>query len=107
MREKKRFLLLKFENSALQPLDEKNAKHLVYNAVFELLGEAGASRAGAQLKHFDAQKQEGVVKCQTAMLEKTIAALALKRNDLGKDCCIRLLKISGMIGHLTTAKKTK
>ncbi len=100
MREKKRYLLVKFEKQGAAPLDEKGAKHLVYNAVFELLGEAGASRAQAQLKEFDAAKQLGIVKCQTIMLEKTIAALALKRFDTGAPVAIRLRKISGNIGKL-------
>lgn len=104
MREKKRYLLVKFESDG-GSLDEKAAKHLVYNAVFELLGEAGAARAGAQLKEFDAKRQAGVVKCQTLMLEKAIAALALKRFDAGKNVAIRLEKISGSIGKIWEKEK--
>ncbi|MFA6048621.1 MAG: Rpp14/Pop5 family protein [Candidatus Micrarchaeia archaeon] len=104
MREKKRYLLAKFECDG-GSFDEKAAKHLVYNAVFELLGEAGAARAGVQLKEFDAKKQLGAIKCQTIMLEKTIAALALKRFDAGKNVAIRLEKISGNIGKIWEKEK--
>ena len=58
-----------------------------------------------QLKEFYAEKQRGIIKCQTAMLEKTIAALALKRFEGGKGVAIRLLKISGNIGKLVDSLK--
>ncbi|MFQ5406225.1 MAG: Rpp14/Pop5 family protein [Candidatus Micrarchaeia archaeon] len=98
MREKKRYLRVKFEGK--RAFDEKTAKHLVYNSVFELLGEAGAAKANAFLKQFNEKTQVGVVKCKTAMLEETIAALALKRFENGEGIALRLQKISGNIGKL-------
>ncbi|HII38581.1 TPA: hypothetical protein HA318_01085 [Candidatus Micrarchaeota archaeon] len=98
IREKKRYLQLKI--NAPTQLDEEHAKHLIYAAVFEALGEHGASKAGVQLKKFDFATQTAVVRCSNSLIEQAIAALALKRRQDGKDVSIRLLKISGMIGKL-------
>lgn len=97
--EKKRYLLLKVETDG-QPLGQEEFKHCVYEAVFALLGEAGAARAGVQLKLFDERKQEGVVKCSLKQLEKVIAALACKTTFRGRKVALRLRKMSGMIGKL-------
>ena len=98
MREKKRYLLLKIDSPT--PLAEDAAKDLVYTAVFEMLGEAGASRAGIGFKEFNETKQQVIVRCANASLEQVIAALAAKRFHGGKDVAIRLLRVSGMIGKL-------
>lgn len=83
-----------------KPLDERTAKHLVYEAVLSFLGELGAARSGVQLKEWDEEKQNGVLKCKTSMLEETLAALAAKRFFEKKDVAIRLKKISGTIKGL-------
>ncbi|MEW5955499.1 MAG: Rpp14/Pop5 family protein [Candidatus Micrarchaeota archaeon] len=104
MREKKRYLLLKIESP--QPFLAEEAKRLAYSAVFELLGEAGASRAGFALKEFNESKQQAIVRCANASsLEQVIAALAAKRFYEGKDVAIRLLRVSGMIGKLSEQKQ--
>ena len=97
MRDKKRYLQLKIIGGKL---DEKKAKHLVYDAVFSFLGEKTAGKAGVSLKSFDAEKQLVVVKCDLKFLEQTIAALALKRFFEGRDVALRLEKISGSVSNV-------
>ncbi|MCX6767858.1 MAG: Rpp14/Pop5 family protein [Candidatus Micrarchaeota archaeon] len=104
MREKKRYLLVAIEGTGPAAggpaMDEKSAKHLVYEAVFQLLGEAGAAEAGFQFKSFDAARNAVVVKCRTAALEKVVAALAAKRRWKGGDIALRVKKISGMVSNV-------
>jgi len=97
MREKKRYLLIAIEGPAV---DEDSAKHLVYEAVFQFLGEAGAAEAGVRFKEFDAEKNRAVIRCANAAVEKVVAALAAKRYWQGKDVALRVKRISGMIGKL-------
>ncbi len=97
MREKKRYLLVGIEGPAV---DEKSAKHLVHEAVFQLLGEAGAADAGFQFKAFDAGRKAVVVKCRTTGLEKVVAALAAKRWWKGGGVALRVKKISGMVSKV-------
>ncbi|NUN11608.1 hypothetical protein HUU53_03090 [Candidatus Micrarchaeota archaeon] len=97
MREKKRYLLYKLVG---QKLDEKKAKHLVYEAVFSFLGEKTAGKAGASLKEFNPEKQLLVLRCDLKYLEQIIAALALKRFFEGRDIALRLEKISGSVSNL-------
>jgi len=100
MRQKTRYLLVKLDAPA--PFDERSAKHVFYNAVFELLGEAGAAEARVSLKEFDSKSQTAIVKCSLAGLDKVFAALALKRFEAGRGIALRMRKISGTISALTS-----
>lgn len=101
MREKKRYLLVKFTGE--EKLTSETVKHLVYEAIFQFIGELGASKAAVQVIKFDAKTQTGVVKCATAMLEETIAAFALKRYWHKKPVRIETLKATGLINRLKDA----
>ncbi len=97
--EKKRYLLLKIETDGAA-LRQEEFKHCVYEAIFTLLGEAGAARANVQAKLFDERKQEGIIRCSLVGLERVIAALACKTSFKGKKVAVRLQKISGIIAKL-------
>ena len=97
MREKKRYLLVKFHGD--EKLTGETAKHLIYEAVFQFVGELGASKAAVQLMTFDAKTQSAVVKCATAMLEESIAAFALKKFWHKKPIRIETIKASGLINR--------
>ena len=98
MREKKRYLKIKVE--AEKPVGETEAKHLVYEAVFSMLSELGASKASAFLKEWSEEKQEGIVRCANAYVYDVTAALAAKRYWRGQDVAVRVEKISGSIKGL-------
>ena len=100
MREKRRYLLLKLGAEGGRKFSAEEAKQLVYEAVFSLLGEEGAASAGVQLKEFDPGRQLLVVKAANKGVDKAIAALAAKTEFRGGRCCLRLQGISGAIGRL-------
>lgn len=100
MREKTRYLKVLFQKEAGEKIDSTSAKHLVYNAVFELLGEEGAASAQVHLKEYDEEKQLAAIKCRNAQIDLVISALALKRFDAGKSVALRLQKISGAIKNV-------
>ncbi|MBI5177248.1 hypothetical protein HY995_04140 [Candidatus Micrarchaeota archaeon] len=100
IREKKRYLLIKFEREGGVAFSADEAKKCLYQAIFSLLGEQGASLARAGLKEFDEKGQLGMVKCTLEPLDRVIAALALKTTFDGKPVALRLLKISGMAGKI-------
>ncbi len=116
MIDKKRYLLLAIDGPTV---NEETAKHLVYEAVFEALGEIGASHANVQLKTLEIKtndlhtlapgekRQLAVVKCKLAALDSVLAALSLKRKFRGGDVALRLLKISGAIVKVTKVKRLK
>ena len=104
MRESKRYLLARIQGPMV---DDRMAKHLAYEAVFQLIGEAGAAEAGFQFKEFNPDGQGIIVKCRTAGLEKVIAALAAKRRWKGGDVAIRLVRVSGAISALPGASPGK
>jgi RNase P/RNase MRP subunit POP5 len=95
VREKKRYLVVRL--FARKEFDEVLAKRLVYEAVFQLLGEFGASRAAVQLKGFDAGRQELLLKCAASELEGVVAALALKRFFGGEGVALRVSRVSGSV----------
>ena len=96
--EKKRYLLLAVESP--RKLSAEEAEHAVYEAVFGLLGEAGAAKAALQPKTFDDARQEMVVKCATSQVDFVITAIASKTEFRGSPIALRLKLISGMIGKL-------
>ena len=102
--EKKRYLLLQVE--CPRKLSAEEAKHAVYEAVFGMLGEEGAAKAGVAAKAFDDARQEMVVKCATSRLDFVITAIAAKVEFRGSPIALRLKKISGMIGKLAPAAKS-
>jgi RNase P/RNase MRP subunit POP5 len=103
MLEKKRYLLVEIavENGKL---GEREAKHLLYAAAFEFLGELGAARAGLRFKAFDERSQRAVIKCRTDSLEQVVAALALKRfhsfAQQRASVALRASKASGVLAKL-------
>ncbi len=97
MREKKRYLLCAIEG---QQLDEKNARLAVRQAVYNFLGEKGASEANVKLLEFDHIGQKFLLRCALASLESTIASLAFCTIFNNKPLALRLQKISGSVKHV-------
>ncbi len=109
MLEKKRYLLVAIHGPVVT---EESARHLIYDAVFEALGEIGAREANVQLTVLEKKKgadgverQMAVIKCKLAGLDPVLAALALKRKWRNADVALRVTKISGAIGRLTEVKR--
>ena len=99
VREKKRYLRVLVESG--EKLDAQGAKKLLIQAVLETLGELGVAQAAFSFKAFDERKQEAVVKCSTASLDKVVASLALKRFFDGRDVALRVVKVEGCFSPKT------
>lgn len=98
VKEKKRYLLVQVDCEG--KLDERQAKHALYEAVFSLLGEGGAADAGVKLIEWNMERQEAMVLCKNTALEEVVAALALKRFFEGKGIALRVKRVSGTIKAL-------
>ena len=95
IREKRRYL--QFQIICARKFTEEDAKHLLYEAVFQLLGEQGASEAALQLKAFDGAGQRMLVKCSLKSYQKVIAALAMKNSFRGEQIALHMQKIYGTL----------
>lgn len=95
MREKRRYLQLQIVSG--KKYSEEEAKHLLYESVFQVLGEKGASMAALGLKAFEGGGQLMLVKCSLKSHQEVIAALALKTLFRGEKVAIRLQKIYGTL----------
>jgi ribonuclease P/MRP protein subunit POP5 len=96
MRKKRRYIHFKFECS--RALSESEARDELYSAILSFLGELGFSKANPKLVEFD--DNSGILMCSNQELQNVKAALALVSKIKGEDGCIRVLKVSGMIGKL-------
>ena len=96
MRKKRRYIHFKFESSLR--LSESEARDELYKAILSFLGELGFSKANPRLVEFN--DNSGILMCSNQELQNIKAALALVSKIKGEDGCIRLLKVSGMIGKL-------
>lgn len=95
MREKRRYLLSHLESKVRH--SEDDARRMVSDAVLQLFGEQGVSRARLSLKAFDAEKQLLLVRCSLASSEKVMAALALKTVYRTERLALRLAKVFGTL----------
>ncbi|MBI5224544.1 hypothetical protein HY989_01615 [Candidatus Micrarchaeota archaeon] len=95
MREKRRYL--EFSVVSDRKFAKEEAKHMLYEAVFSLIGEEGASKAAVQLKAFETQKQLLLVKCALASQNPVISALALKTSFKGEKVSLHFQKIYGTL----------
>jgi len=96
MREKRRYIHLRFECSCR--LSESEAREELYRAILSFLGELGFSKANPRLVEFSGNS--GILLCSNSEVQKVKAALALATKVKGEDGCIRVLKVSGMMGKL-------
>ena len=95
MREKWRYIAFRLE--AEGELGASEAKDGIEKGIIRFLGELGASMAKPKVLEYDAQKCEGIVRCETAGVGGVRAGLALINNLGGKRCAVRTLKTSGTI----------
>ncbi|NYZ76391.1 ribonuclease P protein component 2 [Candidatus Micrarchaeota archaeon] len=96
MREKRRYIHFKLECN--RRLSETEAKDELYNAILSFLGELGFSKANPRLVEFN--DNSGILMCCNPEVQRVKAALALVDKIKGENGCIRVLKVSGMIGKL-------
>lgn len=96
MREKKRYLHLRFECG--RALSENEARDELYNAVLSFIGELGFSKAKPKLVEF--KDNSGILLCSNEEVQRVKAALALVSRVGGTDGSIRVLKVSGIAGKV-------
>jgi len=104
MREKWRYVSFSLELS--ENISASEAKEGIEKGIIRFLGELGASIAKPKVLEYDAQKREGIVRCETAGVGEVRAALALINNLAGKRCAVRTLKTSGTILSLREKQHT-
>jgi ribonuclease P/MRP protein subunit POP5 len=96
MREKRRYI--HFRLDCRHMLTESGARDELYGAILSFLGELGFSKANPKLVEF--KDNSGILLCSNSEVQKVKAALALVNKIKGEGGCIRVLKVSGMIGRL-------
>jgi RNase P/RNase MRP subunit POP5 len=94
-----RYLAIQIESE--EPLEEDDVKDAVWNAVFQLFGEYGASKAGLFLINYDKQKKEAVLRCSHKALPVVHAAIVSITKIKDKPAALHVLKISGTIKSLS------
>jgi RNase P/RNase MRP subunit POP5 len=94
-----RYLDIQIESE--EPLEEDDVKDAVWNAVFQLFGEYGASKAGLFLINYDKQKKEAVLRCSHKALPVVHAAIVSITKIKDKPAALHVLKISGTIKSLS------
>ena len=101
-RVRRRYLALKVVSK--QPVDRRDVTDAVWNAVFRLFGEYGASQANLSLVEFNPQKNVAVVRCSHAALEMVRASIASITEINDKPAVIHVVGVSGTLRALR--KKT-
>ncbi len=96
---RRRYLALRAESD--QSFDERGLMDAVWDAVYQLFGEFGASQTGLSLVKWD-KGEDGVVvvRCSHRALSMVRAAVAAITEISGKRAVIRVVAVSGTLKGL-------
>lgn len=98
LREKKRYVHFRFECAC--NISENDVQAELYGALLSFLGELGFSKANPKLVGFNSGSKSGILRCSNPEIQNVKAALALVNRVKGENGCIRILKVSGILGKL-------
>jgi RNase P/RNase MRP subunit POP5 len=94
-----RYLAIQIESN--ESFEEDDIKDAFWDAVLQLFGEYGASKAGLFLINYDKQKKQAVLRCSHKALSMVHASVASITKINGKPVAFQVLKISGTIKALS------
>ena len=95
---RQRYLALKVESE--QPLDERNIMNAVWDMVYQLYGEFGASQTALHKVSWVAQEETLIIRCSHKMLDMVRAAVAAITEIDEKNAVVRAVAISGTLKAL-------
>jgi RNase P/RNase MRP subunit POP5 len=93
-----RYLAIQIDTDA--SFEEDDVKDVVWNTVFQLFGEYGASKAGLFLINYDKQKKQAVLRCSHKALPIVHSSVVSITKIKGKPTALHVLKISGTLKAL-------
>ncbi len=82
---------------------EQEISDALYQAVQELFGDFGVSGLRPRLIEYDAERREGIVRCNRSSTREMRAALALITEISNSDAAVRVMGTSGTIKSLKAA----
>lgn len=97
-RERRRYLALEVKTQHI--FQEREIIYAVRNALIELFGEYGASRANLKFMEIDLAKSFAIVRCRHTALEKVRASVASITTINGKPVEIHSIAVSGTLKAL-------
>jgi ribonuclease P/MRP protein subunit POP5 len=95
---KQRYLALRAECD--QPLGEKEVMNAVWDTIYQLFGEYGASQTALSKISWDEERKTLTVRCSHKMLDAVRAAIAAITVMDGKRAVIRVVAVSGTLKAL-------
>jgi len=95
---KPRYLAIQVDSEEI--FEEENVRAAVWNAILQLFGEYGASKAGLFLINYDKQKKQVVLRCSHKALSMVHASVASITKIEDKPSALHVLRISGTLKAL-------
>jgi len=97
-RMRRRYLAL--EVIGEQPISEKDIANAIWNAILQLFGEYGASKANLTLIEYSSQKKCAIVRCSHKALEMVRASITSITEINEKPAAVHVLGVSGTLRAL-------
>ena len=94
-----RYLAMQVDSD--ESFEEDDVKDAVWNAILQLFGEYGASKAGLFLISYEKQKKQAVLRCSHKALPMVHAAVASITKIKNKPATLHVSKISGTLKALS------
>ncbi len=97
MREKRRYIL--FEVMSEGEVDKQRLQRAIWDSVYSLYGDTGASESRLWLTSYDCGEDTGigVLRCAHRVVERVRAALACIHSVDGIRVAIRVIRVSGTL----------
>jgi len=94
-----RYLAIQVDSD--ESLEENDVKDAIWNAILQLFGEHGASKAGLFLTSYEKQKKQLVLRCSHNALPMVHAAVVSITKIKSKPATLHVSKISGTLKALS------
>jgi len=95
---RRRYLALRVLSK--QSVSKRDVMDAVWNAVFQLFGEYGASQTNLTFIEYNSEKSWGIVRCSHKAVEMVRASVASVTEINGKPVAIDVLRVSGTLKAL-------
>jgi ribonuclease P/MRP protein subunit POP5 len=100
---RQRYLALKAESA--HPLEERDIMNALWDMVYQLYGEFGASQTALHQVSWDSETKTLIIRCSHKMLESVWAAVAVLTTIDDRHVAVRVVGVSGTLKALQ--KKVK
>lgn len=103
IRERRRYIAIQIESH--KTFMKRDIKEAIWDSVFKLFGEYGASQTSLEMIEYDPEKKQAIIRCSHLALELVKASLVAVVKINNEKSTIHIIRVSGTIKSLRRKMK--